>query len=148
MALLAAGFALGASAAALAETTMSGSQQTALLQYAVSHLDSETRTLAGLKNQIPSHEVVTVPVGGLTIAPTQRSTMMRGMTTGRHAALVAALSKATVADVDRNNGQSADQSSLAEYLQHLNVNPNTVVAVDVNLKVDRDNPHVTVFYRK
>ena len=66
----------------------------------------------------------------------------------RHAALEAALSKATVADVDRNNGQSEDQSSLAEYLQHLKIDPNAVVAVDVDPRHDPQNPRVTVFYRR
>ena len=61
---------------------------------------------------------------------------------------VEALSKATVADVDRNNGQSPDQSSLAEYLQHLRIDPNKVVVVDVNPKLDPQNPRVTVFYRR
>jgi hypothetical protein len=131
-----------------AQTAMTGGQQTAIFQYAVSHMDSETRALATMKNHIPVREIVTVSVSGLTTSPTQRRTLTRSTGGSRHVALRAALDKATVADVDRNNGQSPDQSSLAEYLQHLNIDPNNVVAVDVNPKDDPQNPRVTVFYRK
>jgi sulfur carrier protein ThiS len=130
----------------IAQTAMTGSQQSALLQSALARIDAETQMLATMRNHIPSREIVTVSVAGLQMNATQRRALGRapGM---RHAALVAALSKATVADVDRNNGQSPDQSSLAEYLQHLGIDPNNVVAVDVNTKVDPQNPRVTVFYR-
>ena len=74
--------------------------------------------------------------------------LARTATGSRHAALGAALGKATVADVDRNNGQSEDQSSLAEYLQHLGIDPNKVVAVDVDPRQDPQNPRVRCLYRK
>ena len=140
MALLAAALTMTAPLTALGQTATTGQQQNALYQYALAHMQSETQTLAGLTNHIPSREIVTVAVSG------NRQTGRRDA--ARHAAIVAALSKPTVADVDRNNGQSPDSNSLAEYLQHLNVDPNKVVAVDVNTKLDPQNPHVTVFYRK
>ena len=144
--LLALSLAAGIPLAGLAETMMTGSQQTALFQRALAHFDSETRTLAGLKNHIPSQEVVSVAVTGLAIGtPGRRAPTWNG---SRHTALASALAKATVADTDRANGQSADQSSLAEYLQRRGVDPNTVVVVDVDTKTDAQNPHVTVFYRK
>ncbi len=145
--LLALSLAAGIPLAGAAETTMTGSQQTVMLQRALAHFDSETATLAGLKNHIPSREVVPVAVAGLSIGAPERRTLTTTRTGTRHAALEAALSKATVADVDRSNGQSPDQSSLAEYLQRRGVDPNTVVVVDVDTKTDRENPHVTVFYR-
>jgi len=148
MALLAAcltlGNPLGGSAA---ETTMTGSQQSALYQYALLHFNVETQTLASLKNHISSGDIITVSVVGLRGLPPRRGGNP-GTTSAQRAALGAALSKATVADVDRNNGQSPDQSSLTEYLQHLRIDPNKVVVVDVNPKPDPQNPRVTVFYRK
>jgi len=144
--LLAAILALGLPLGAAAQTTMTGSQQVALLHSALVHFDSETATLASMRNHIPSHEVVTVAVTGSMMTGGSRSTMARWST--RHAALQDALNKATVADVDRNNGQSEDQSSLAEYLQHLNIDPSHVVAVDVDPRNDPQNPRVTVFYRR
>jgi hypothetical protein len=33
-------------------------------------------------------------------------------------------------------------------LQHLRVDPNTVIAVDIDPRQDRQNPRVTVFYRR
>jgi hypothetical protein len=132
---------------AAAETTMSGNQQTALYQYSLVHFDAETRTLAGLKNHISSGDIVPVSVAGLRGLPPRRGGNP-GNTSAQRAELAAALSKATVADVDRNNGQSPDQSSLAEYLQHLRIDPNKVVVVDVNPKPDPQNPRVTVFYRR
>jgi hypothetical protein len=145
--LLAALALLAVPTAAAAQTAMTGTQQSALFQSALAHMDTETQALATMRNHIPSREIVTVSVAGLALGPTQRRALGRAPAGTRHAALVAALSKATVADVDRNNGQSPDSSSLAEYLQHLGVDPNTVVAVDVNTKLDPQNAHVTVFYR-
>jgi hypothetical protein len=147
-ALLALSLATGGPLAAAAQTTMTGSQQTAILRHALAHFDSETSTLAGLKNHIPSREVVPVGVAALSIGAPERRTLTRTATGSRHAALEAALGKATVADTDRPNGASPDQSSLAEYLQRRGVDPNTVVVVDVDTKTDAQNPHVTVFYRK
>ena len=147
-ALLALSLLAGAPPAGLAQTSMTGSQQTALLQSALRHFDGETRMLAGLKNHIPSREVVPVSVAGLSIGTPERRTLTSTRTGTRHAALEDALSKATVADTDRANGQSPDQSSLAEYLQRRGIDPNTVVVVDVDTKTDAQNPHVTVFYRK
>ena len=146
--LLALSLVAGAPLAGVAQTVMTGAQQAALLQSALAHFDSETRALAGLKNHIPSREVVPVAVAGLSIGTPERRTLTSTRTGSRHAALESALSKATVADTDRANGQSPDQSSLAEYLQRRGVDPNTVVVVDVDTKTDAQNPHVTVFYRK
>ncbi len=147
MALLAACLTLNPLVGSAAETTMSGNQQTALYQYALVHLDAETQTLASLKNHISSGDVIPVSVIGLRGLPPRRGGN-RGITGTQRAALAAALSKATVADVDRSNGQSPDQSSLAEYLQHLRIETDKVVAVDVNPKPDPQNPRVTVFYRR
>ena len=145
-ALLALALAAGIPLAGSAETTMTGSQQSALFQRALAHFDAETRTLAGLKNQIPAAEVVPVGVTGLnTGTPGRRAPTWTG---SRQTALAMALQKATVADTDRANGASPDQSSLAEYLQRRGVDPKTVVVVDVDTKTDAQNPHVTVFYRK
>jgi hypothetical protein len=144
-ALLAAALSLGLPLSAPAQSTMTGSQQTSLLQYALAHIDAETRTLAAMKNHISSRDIVTVAVAQVS-APTRRLLPRAGGS--RHTALVSALEKPTVADVDRNNGQSEDSSSLAEYLQHLRVDPNTVLAVDVDPRADRQNPRVTVFYRR
>jgi len=129
----------------IAET---GSRQSALLRYALAHFDSETQTLATMRNHIPSREIVPVAVSGLDIGAADRRALVRMSRGSRHAALVAALGKATVADEDRQNGQSEDQSSLAEYLQHLRIDPNSVVAVDIDPRRDRENPRVTVFYRR
>jgi hypothetical protein len=144
-ALLAAALALGIPLAAAAQTTMTGSQQTSLLQYALVHIDAETHTLATMKNHISSRDIVTVSVTQFGTA-TKRLLPRAGGS--RHAALASALEKATVADVDRNNGQSEDQSSLTEYLQHLRVDPNAVIAVDVDPRKDPQNPRVTVFFRR
>ena len=144
-ALLAAILALGIPVGAAAQSTMTGSQQTSLLQYALVHIDAETNTLATMKNHISSRDIVTVAVTQVGTA-TRRLLPRAGGS--HHAALEAALAKATVADVDRNNGQSEDQSSLTEYLQHLRVGANTVIAVDVDPRHDPQNPRVTVFYRK
>ncbi|MEA2786081.1 MAG: hypothetical protein QOF71_2185 [Candidatus Eremiobacteraeota bacterium] len=144
-ALLASALALGIPLSAAAQTTMTGSQQTALLQYALVHIDAETHTLATMKNHISSRDIVAVSI---TQYGTDTRRLLPRAGGSRHAALESALSKATVADVDRNNGQSEDQSSLAEYLQHLRIDPNTVVAVDIDPRQDRQNPRVTVFYRR
>jgi hypothetical protein len=146
--LLAAACALAATPAAFAETTMTGSQQTAYFRHALANFDRETQMLATMKNHISSRDIVTVSVGGLSVGTPERRTLTRSSSGSRHAALVAALGKATVADVDRNNGQSEDQSSLAEYLQHLRIDPNSVVAVDIDPRQDPQNPRVIVFYRK
>jgi hypothetical protein len=143
--LLAGALALGIPLAASGQTTMTGSQQTSLLQYALVHVDAETHTLATMKNHISSRDLVTVAVSQFG-APTRR--LLPRASGSRHTALVSALGKPTVADVDRNNGQSEDQSSLAEYLQHLRIDPNTVIAVDVDPRNDPQNPRVTVFYRR
>jgi hypothetical protein len=137
--------ALGLPAAATAQSTLTGTQQTALLQYALVHIDPETRTLSTMKNHISSRDVVTVAVSQFGAATRRLLPRAGGI---RHAALVSALGKPTVADVDRNNGQSEDQSSLAEYLQHLRIDPNAVIAVDVDPRTDPQNPRVTVFYRR
>jgi hypothetical protein len=145
-ALLAGALAVGIPLAGAAQSTMTGSQQTSLLQYALAHFDREIQTLATMKNHISSHDIVTVAV---TQAGTEtRRLLTRTASRGRHAALEDALGKATVADVDRNNGQSEDQSSLAEYLQHLRIDPNAVIAVDVDPRHDPQNPRVSVFYRR
>jgi hypothetical protein len=144
-ALLATALTLGIPLAAASQTTMTGSQQTSLLQYALVHIDRETQTLASMKNHISSRDIVTVSVTQFGTA-TRRLLPRAGGS--RHTALESALTKATVADVDRNNGQSEDQSSLTEYLQHLRVDPNAVIAVDVDPRNDPQNPRVTVFYRK
>jgi hypothetical protein len=144
--LLAAALTLGIPLAGAAQSTMTGSQQTALLQYALVHLDREIQTLATMKNHISSRDIVTIAV--VQAGTETRRLLARTASRSRHAALEDALSKATVADVDRNNGQSEDQSSLTEYLQHLRVDPNGVVAVDVDPRHDPQNPRVTVFYRK
>jgi hypothetical protein len=125
-----------------------GNRQTALLRYALAHFDSETQTLATMRNHISSRDIVAVSVMGLDTGAAERRTLAWTSRGSRHAALVAALGKATVADEDRQNGQSEDQSSLSEYLQHLRIDPNSVVAVDIDPRRDRQNPRVTVFYRR
>jgi hypothetical protein len=144
-ALLAAALTLSLPFGAAAQSTMTGSQQTSLLQYALAHFDREIQTLATMKNHISSRDIVTVAVSQFG---TETRRVLPRAGGSRHTALVSALGKPTVADVDRNNGQSEDQSSLAEYLQHLNVDPNKVIAVDVDPRQDRQNPRVVVFYRK
>ena len=131
-----------------AQTTMTGNQQVVMLRSALARFDTETQMLATMTNQIPSSEIVTVAITGMPIDAPVRRTLTRAMSDSHHRALQAALAKATVADVDRNNGQSPDQSSLAEYLQHLRIDPNSVVAVDIDPKNDPQNPRVTIFYRK
>ncbi|HEY0382668.1 MAG TPA: hypothetical protein VGC72_10745 [Candidatus Elarobacter sp.] len=144
-ALLAAALAVGLPPTSSAQTAMTGSQQTSLLQYALVHMDRETQTLATMKNHISSRDIIAVSV---TQAGTATRRLLLRAGGSRHAALQTALGKATVADVDRNNGQSEDQSSLAEYLQHLRIDPNAVIAVDVDPRQDPQNPRVTVFYRR
>jgi hypothetical protein len=144
---VAAAFVLGLPLAAGAQTQTTASQQTTVLASAVAHFDRETQTLATMKNQIASRDIVTVSVTGLQLDPPRRRVLVRATSGARHAALQTALGKATVADEDRMNGQSEDQSSLAEYLQHLGIDPNDVVAVDIDGSHDSQNPRVTVFYR-
>jgi len=146
--LLAASLSLGLPLGAAAQTTTTGNQQASTLQSALSHFDRETQTLATMRNHISSRDIVTATVTFVQLSPAAKRALARVMTGSRHAALEAALSHATVADVDRNNGQSEDQSSLAEYLQHLGVDPNNVIVVDVDPKLDPQNPRVTVFVRK
>jgi hypothetical protein len=143
----AASLALALPVVGAAQTQMTGTQQTTILSSALAHFDRETQTLASMTNQISSHDIVVVPVAGLQLTPTARRALVRGMSGDRHTALQAALGKATVASEDRNNGQSEDQSSLAEYVQHLGIDPNNVVAVDIDGSHDAQNPRVTVFYR-
>lgn len=133
--------------AAPAQTVMNGDQQSAMLQYAVRNADRETRMLATLPNQISVNDITLVSVDGMRFSAPQRRTMNGTYGAARRAALRAALDNATVADTDRRNGSSEDQQSLTEYLQHHNVDPNRVVAVDVNGRQDPQNPRVTVFYR-
>ena len=144
--MLVAALTLGIPLTGAAQSTMTGSQQTALLQYALVHLDREIQTLATMKNHISSRDIVTVAV--VQAGTDTRRLMARTAARNRHAALEEAMDKATVADVDRNNGQSEDQSSLTEYLQHLRIEPKAVIAVDVDPRHDPQNPRVTVFYRK
>jgi hypothetical protein len=146
MALLAV-MAFGAPLAAPAQTMMNGNQQVAILQTALRNADRETRMLSRLPNQISVTDIALVSVDGMGLTAAQRQSMSRANGGARRAALQAALAKATVADTDRRNGSSEDQSSLAEYLQHNNINPNRVVAVDVNARQDPQNPRITVFYR-
>jgi hypothetical protein len=133
----------GLPVAAPAQTLMNGDQQVAMLQNALRYADRETRTLATLPNQISVNDITLVPVDGMRLSAAQQ----RPMNGTRRAALRAALDKATVADTDRRNGSSEDQQSLSEYLQHHNVDPSRVVAVDVNGRQDPQNPRVTVFFR-
>ena len=147
-ALLALALAAGIPLAGTAQTAMTGTQQSAMFGRALANFDRETQSLAGLKNHIPSRDVLPIGVTGLSIGAPERRTLVRTRTGSRHAALEAALSKATVANTDRPNGASPDQSSLAEYLQRRGVDPNKVVAVSVDSKTDAQNPHVTVFYGK
>jgi hypothetical protein len=144
---LALAVAFGLPAAGSAQTLMNGDQQVAILQNAVRNADRETRMLASLPNQISVTDIALVPVDGMRLTAAQQRSMMNAYGGSRRAALQAALSKATVADTDRRNGASEDQSSLAEYLQHHNVDPNRVIAVDVNGRQDPQNPRVTVFFR-
>jgi hypothetical protein len=143
--LLAVTLTLGLPLGSRAQSTMTGTQQTSLLQYALVHIDAETHTLATMTNHISSRDIVTVAV---TQFGTATRRLLPRASGSRHTALVSALGKPTVADVDRNNGQSEDSSSLAEYLQHLRIDPNTVIAVDVDPRTDPQNPRVTVFYRR
>lgn len=126
---------------------MTGRQEAAMMSRAMQHFDRETQTLATMRNHISSRDIVTVDVAISDIS-ISRGRGPAPPVIRHHAALVAALGKATVADVDRNNGQSEDSSSLAEYLQHLGIDPNKVVMVDIDPKPDRRNPRVTVFYRR
>ncbi len=146
-ALLAACVAFGIPCAGVAQTTMTGKQEAAMMSRAMQHFDRETQTLATMRNHISSRDIVTVAVVISDISISRRSGTAPAVIR-HHAALVAALGRATVADVDRNNGQSEDSSSLAEYLQHLGIDPNKVVMVDIDPKHDRQNPRVTVFYRR
>lgn len=138
---------IAAPALVAAQTQMTGTQQTTMVSSALAHFDRETQMLAGLTNQISSHDIVPVSIMNLQLSARARRDLVRAMGGSRHAALEAALSKATVADVDRANGQSEDQSSLTEYLQRSGIDPERVVAVDVDSSHDAQNPRVTVFYR-
>lgn len=146
MALLAA-IAFGAPLAAPAQTLMNGNEQVAMLQNALRYSDRETRMLASLPNQISVKDIALVSVAGMRLTAAQQRSMNGAYAGARRAALRAALDKATVADTDRRNGSSEDQQSLSEYLQHHNVDPSRVVAVDVNGRQDPQNPRVTVFFR-
>ena len=143
MAFLAA-IAFGTPLAAPAQTVMNGDQQVTMLQNALRYSDRETRMLATLPNQISVNDITLVGVDGMRLTSAQQRAMNGS---SRRAALRAALDKATVADTDRRNGSSEDQQSLSEYLQHHNVDPGRVIAVDVNGRQDPQNPHVTVFFR-
>jgi len=125
---------------------MTGSQSVAMLSSTLTNFDRQTQMLASMKNQISSHDIVPVPVAGMQLDGATRRTLVRGMGPAHRAALQAALTKATVADSDRTNGQSEDQSSLADYLKHLGIDPSNVVAVNVDPSHDAQNPRVTVFY--
>jgi hypothetical protein len=144
-AIAAVAIAFGLPVAAPAQTVMNGDQQVAILQNAMRYADRETRMLATLPNQISVLDIALVPVDGMRLSAAQR----RGLSgsSRRAAALRAALDKATVADTDRRNGSSEDQQSLSEYLQHHNIDPGRVVAVDVNGRQDPQNPRITVFFR-
>ena len=101
-----------------------------------------------MPNQISSRDVSVVAVNGLGWSAAQRSMMDATMAGAGYTALQAALAKATVADQDRANGSSEDQQSLAEHLQHMGVDPRSVVAVDIRRAGDAQNPHVIVYYRR
>jgi len=134
---------LGLPLAGLAQTD----QQAVIFSSALANIDQETRMLATMSNQIPSREVVPVSIDRLQLDGTTRYALARTASTGRRAALQAALGKIMVADENRVNGESEDQSTLAEYLQQLGIDPSKVVAIDIDGSHDRQNPRVTVFYR-
>jgi sulfur carrier protein ThiS len=130
--------------AAVAQSdVMSGSEASARYSSALAHRDANTRALATMRNQISVRDIVTVAIG-----PLRNVTHTWSYSPQQRAALAAALDKATVADTDRRNGASEDQSSLADYLRHLGVDPRSVLAVDVNGKRDPQNPRVTVFFTR
>jgi hypothetical protein len=143
----AASLALALPVAGAAQNQMTGSQQAAIFASALSHFDRETQTLATMKSEIATMDIVVVSIAGLQTDVSARRALVRDMSSARHATLEAALDKAIVASQDRVNGASEDQSSLAEYLQRLGIDPNNVVAVDIDPSHDRQNPRVTVFYR-
>ncbi len=148
-ALLSAGAALALTTAAAAEqenATTGTDVGAPAYFYAWHDSDAESRTLAHLYNQIPSKNVVPIAMDGFL----RHITTTHGEATERrwHRELRAAMDKATIADEDRANGQSEDQSSLSDYLRHLGIDPDTVMAVHVDVRRDRQNPHVTVYYRR
>ncbi|HEX3551122.1 MAG TPA: hypothetical protein VHT53_12135 [Candidatus Elarobacter sp.] len=122
--------------------------QFSVIQNVIARQARTTQMLASMQNQISSRDISVVPVNNLRWNATQRSMLDSSIAGDGYNALQAALGKATVADVDRNNGQSEDQSSLAEYLQHMGIDPRTVVGVDIRRAGDAQNPHVIVYYRQ
>ncbi len=131
-----------------AQTAPAMDTQFTAVQSVIARQPRTTQMLASMQNQISSRDISAVPVNGLGWNATQRSVLDANMTGDGYKALQAALSKATVAEQDRTNGSSEDQQSLAEHLQHMGIDPRTVVAVDVRRAGDASNPHVIVYYRR
>ncbi len=127
-------------------TPTSGDTTYATFQGVIARRARNTGMLASMTNHISVHDISLIPVNNMRWSASQRSWFHSSMGDDGYRALQAALSKATVADVDRTNGQSEDQSSLADYLLHEGINPHSVVAVDIESRNDALNPHVTVYY--
>jgi type IV pilus biogenesis protein CpaD/CtpE len=136
---LSAALALGFPALACAQEIGDGSS------WAGARVDSQTQQLATMRQQIPQDTIAAVSIRGLSRE--QRHALVGAITPERAAALLQALSRATVASNDRPDGASEDQISLADYLRSIGIDPARVVGVTIATNVDRENPPVTVYYR-
>ena len=116
-------------------------------QAVMAHRAQTTQRLASLTQHVSSNDITTVPVNDMGWAAAQRTSLQNGMGDDGYRALQAALGKVIVSELDRSNGVSEDQNTLAEHLTHVGVNPQSVVAVDVQTRTDANNPRLTVYYR-
>ncbi len=90
-----------------------------------------------------------IPVSSESLTPMQRLHLARSIRSGAQAQLQDAMSRATVATLDRPNGVSEDQVTVAAYVEEQGIDPKSVIGVTFRTPPDdRANPNVTIYYRQ
>ncbi len=118
------------------------------LNSAVSTIPQSAHRLAGMA-AIAQSVISLVPVPSSSLTPSLRQHIAQSIRSGAHARLEDAMNKATVATLDRPNGVSEDQVTVAEYVQHQGIDPKDVIGVTFRTPPDdKANPNVTIFYRQ
>ena len=129
-------------ATATADTTFS------TLTSALSTVPQTARRLARTA-AISQTSISLVPVRKGSLTDVQRQYLQGSSGSDAEAQLRDAMSKATVATLDRPNGVSEDQVTLADFVQEVGIDPKSVLGVTFRaVPDDPQNPNVTVYYRQ